>query len=72
VSLEAVFALVEIEDMSQQDFFAVEDQLRKIHELNGFLPRLAEFVDFEAFRSELSVLRGEMAKGKGGRPSMWY
>ncbi|MDR0378384.1 MAG: IS5 family transposase [Candidatus Accumulibacter sp.] len=54
--------------MRQQDFFAVEDQLRKIHELNSFLARLGEFVDFEAFRSELSVLRGEAAKGKGGRP----
>jgi hypothetical protein len=57
--------------MSQQDFLVVEGQLRKIHELNGFLPKLAEFVDFEAFRSELSVLRGEMAKGKGGRPLTW-
>jgi IS5 family transposase len=54
--------------MSQPDFFAVEDQLRKIHELNGFLLRLAEFVDFEAFRSELSVLRRETPKGQGGRP----
>jgi IS5 family transposase len=55
--------------MGQQDFFATEDQLRKIHELNGFLPRLAEFVDFEAFRSELSVLRSETVKGRGGRPA---
>ena len=54
--------------MSEPDFFAVEDQLRKIHALNRFLPKLAEFVDFEAFRSDLSVLRGEAVKGKGGRP----
>lgn len=52
--------------MSQQDFFAVESQLSKIHELSGFLPKLAGFVDFEAFRSDLSELRGEAGKGKGG------
>jgi IS5 family transposase len=69
VVLEASFAIIEIDDMGQEDFFAEEDQLRKIHELNGFLPRLAKLVDFEAFRSELSVLRGEAPKGKGGRPS---
>jgi hypothetical protein len=55
--------------MSRQDFFAVESQLRKIHELSGFLPKLAEFVDFEAFRSDLSELRGDTAQGKGGRPA---
>jgi transposase len=55
--------------MSQADFFAVEEQLRKIHELNRFLPKLAEFVDFEAFRSDLSVLREGTSKSNGGRPA---
>ena len=57
--------------MGQRDFFAEEDQLRKIHGLNSFLPRLAGLVDFEGFRADLSVLRGEEEKGekgKGGRP----
>jgi hypothetical protein len=53
--------------MIQQDLFAVEDQLRKIHELSSFLPKLAKVVDSEAFRPDLSVLR-DPVKGKGGRP----
>jgi IS5 family transposase len=55
--------------MSQADFSEVEEQLRKIHELKRFLPRLGEFVDFEAFRSDLSVLRGGTDKRNGGRPA---
>jgi hypothetical protein len=51
--------------MGQQDFFAEEKQLRKIYGLNGFLARLGRLVDFEAFRSESSVLRRETPKGKG-------
>jgi hypothetical protein len=45
-------------------FFAVESRLRKIHELNGFLPKLAGFVDFEAFRPDLAALGADTAKGK--------
>ena len=51
--------------------------MSKRHALNGSLPRLAWFVDFEGFRAELSVLRREKEEGgkdkkdKGGRPPFY-
>jgi hypothetical protein len=53
--------------MSQQDLLVVESQLRKIHELSHFLPKLAEVVDFEMFRPDLSVLREVSVKGCSDR-----
>jgi hypothetical protein len=51
--------------MSQQDFFAVESQRRKIHELSGFLPKLAEFVDFEHFVLICPSCAGRVPRAKG-------
>ena len=52
----------------QYSFFDVENQLHKIHELNDFLCRLNQAVDWELFRDALTSVRRQHDPSKGGRP----
>ncbi|GHT47475.1 hypothetical protein FACS189454_09870 [Planctomycetales bacterium] len=50
----------------QPNFTSAETNTEKLYQLNSFQKRLAGDVDWEAFRTLLSVLRKEHPKG--GRP----
>ena len=52
----------------QFSFFNLEDQLDKIYEINGFLPKLKTIVDFELFRNDLDTLRDNNRLSNAGRP----
>ena len=52
----------------QFSFFNVEDQLDKIYEINGFLPKLKTIVDFEIFRNDLDTIRDKNRLSNAGRP----
>ena len=48
-------------------FFDRENQLAKIYELNGFLPKLKSLVDFEMFRDDLQQVREKERLSNAGR-----
>jgi hypothetical protein len=50
-------------------FFDIENQLDKIHELNGFLVQLNTLIDWSIFLPLLSSFRPVREASKGGRPS---
>ena len=49
-------------------FFDREHQLAKIYELNGFLPKLKNLIDFEMFRDALQQVREKERLSNAGRP----
>ena len=53
----------------QLSFFDIENRLEKIHELNDFLPRLNELVDWETFRYQLNKVRDKERLSNAGRPA---
>jgi hypothetical protein len=58
----------------QFGFFDREQQLAKIYEFNGFLPKLNSLIDWEMFRSILNKVweqeekEEEEERSQGGRP----
>ena len=53
----------------QLSFFAIEEQLEKIYQNNGFLPKLNTLVDWEMFRDDLNRVREKDRKSNAGAPS---
>ena len=53
-------------------FFDVEIRLSKLSKLGDPLERLSLGLDFELFRSYLTVQLAKISKGAGGRPSYDY
>jgi IS5 family transposase len=53
----------------QYSFFDVENQLDKIYQINGFLPKLNALIDWEIFRDALNIVREKERKSNAGRPS---
>jgi hypothetical protein len=54
--------------MSQFSFFDFEDQLNKIHQLNDFLCRLNELIDWTIFLEILNQVRSPERSSHAGRP----
>jgi IS5 family transposase len=52
----------------QFGFFDLEQQLDKIYQLNGFLPKLNALIDWELFRPTLNKVREPKDPANGGRP----
>jgi IS5 family transposase len=55
--------------MSQFSFFDVEYQLDKINQLNDFLCRLDELIDWSVFLDLLNQVRSSEKKSSAGRPA---
>jgi hypothetical protein len=53
---------------SSPSFFDIENQLDKIHELNGFLGQLNMLIDWSIFLPLLSSIRHAREPSKGDRP----
>ena len=52
----------------QLSFFTIEEQLEKIYQNNGFLPKLNALIDWEMFRGDLNVIREKERKSNAGAP----
>jgi hypothetical protein len=48
-------------------FFDLEQQLDKINQINGFLPKLNSLINWEMFRPTLNKVREKEHLGPGGR-----
>jgi transposase len=55
--------------MSQPSFFDVEYQLDKINQINDFLCRLEELIDWSIFFDLLNQVRSYEKKSHAGRPA---
>lgn len=53
----------------QRGFWDVEDRLRELSAQGDPLEKLAQTVDFELFRAELTAALGTRDLRKGGRPA---
>ena len=53
----------------QFGFFDLERQLKKIYDLNDFMPKLDSLVNWEMFRPDLIKVREPKDPANGGRPS---
>jgi hypothetical protein len=54
--------------MSQFSFFDLEEQLTKIHQLNDFLCRLEDLIDWTIFLEILNQVRSPERLSYAGRP----
>jgi IS5 family transposase len=52
----------------QHTFFNVDHHLAKIYQLNGFLPKLNDLIDWELFRPDLQKVREKERLSNAGRP----
>jgi len=56
------------QNKGQYGFFDLENQLDKIYQINGFLPKLNALIDWEMFRPILNKVREYKDPANGGRP----
>lgn len=54
--------------MAQQDFFGIDNQLKRLSDLGDQLETLLSVADFEIFRPELVMVLKRGDGSKGGRP----